>query len=100
MSMPIPDCWFFKAARGDEAAYKQLMDAVKVNMMYGHYSQSHCRCSSPCVRPTHDELKKLYARMDIERDQYMETEEYKESMRKNALPSSEQGMSGIRKCGL
>lgn len=64
MSMPISACMVMKAAKGDEDAYKHLIDAYTINLKCGHYTTFPCRCDPPCELPTEEQLKKLQARVD------------------------------------
>ena len=64
MSQPISVCMGFRAARGDEEAYRELMAAFKSNIEGGgHWSQFPCSCDPPCEEATEFELDELNRRM-------------------------------------
>jgi hypothetical protein len=72
MSIPISTCLTVKAAKGDEAAFEKLANAMKVNMQYGHWSQYPCDCDPKCDC-TDEELAALNDRLaehigDVESD--------------------------------
>jgi hypothetical protein len=59
MSQPLSVCVISKAARGDEASFKWLIEAMKVNSACGHFTTVSCRCSPPCEKPTDAQIEEL-----------------------------------------
>ena len=58
MSQPISLCMISKAVT-DPKALEDLIQAMRVNKRYGHWTQFGCRCTPPCRRPTQEELDAL-----------------------------------------
>ena len=63
MSIPISGCLVSKAAFGNEKAYARLLEAMKINMKYGHFSMGGCDCKPPCPKPTEDQIDDLNTRL-------------------------------------
>lgn len=59
MSMSIAYCLISKAAKGDEKARKDLLNAVIYNLRYGHWSQFPCTCVPQCPEATAEEIAVL-----------------------------------------
>jgi len=59
MSQPLSQCIIFKAALGDEQAYKFVLDAMKYNKKCGHYSIFPCTCNPPCKQPSKEQGEEL-----------------------------------------
>jgi len=73
VSQPLSQCVIFRAALGDEQAYKFVLDAMRYNKKCGHYSVFPCTCDPPCRRPTEEQGDELNRRIaeatkDIVRD--------------------------------
>ena len=66
MSQPISACSVYKAARGDEEAFKWLVQAMDYNMKCGHWSENPCRCNPPCEKPTVQQLEDCKERLKAE----------------------------------
>lgn len=64
MSIPIHRCIITKAAKGDEAAYQWLIDAMRINLACGHYSTLGCSCLPETENATDEQIKNLQTRMD------------------------------------
>jgi hypothetical protein len=68
-------CIVYKAARGDEKAFKWMVDALDYNSTQLAYIQFPCKCKPPCPWPTdrqmrvfNDRLNKVLRRMRVTRD--------------------------------
>jgi len=48
---------------GDEAAYNDLRDRMRVNLQYGHWSTFPCQCEPSCPQPSDEQLDALNARL-------------------------------------
>ena len=64
MSVPIHRCMVTQAAKGDEAAYQWLIDAMTINLASGHYSTLSCRCLPESENATEEQIQNLHTRMD------------------------------------
>jgi hypothetical protein len=77
MSIPIVACNVFKAARGDEEAFQNLVEAMKYNIECGHYSQFSCMCNPPCQAPPDEAIKAVEIRLNQELDKWKATRKKK-----------------------
>jgi hypothetical protein len=64
MSQPISMCMVYKAARGDEKAFKWMVDAMDYNSTQMAFTQCPCECKPPCPKPTDDQLKAFNDRLN------------------------------------
>lgn len=66
MSTPISQCLVSKAAFGDEAAFKFLVEATEYNQTQVAYSYLPCECEPPCPQPIRPQLEELGRRVRAE----------------------------------
>jgi len=66
MSIPISQCLIFKAAKGDDAAYRKLVSRSKTNFRCGRFSLYACGCEPPCEWPTTEQFEALERRLEAE----------------------------------
>lgn len=59
MSQPISWCQIQKAAKGDEASLNFVLEAMKVNAYFGHFTIFGCRHKPPCESATQEEIDEL-----------------------------------------
>ena len=64
MSTPISICRVWKAAKGDEAEFEQLVKDVIRNREFGSYSIFPCDHNPSCKSPTEEEAKKFEDQMN------------------------------------
>ena len=62
MSIPISTCAICKAALGDEDMFNKLVEAM--NLRWGAWSQSPCKCDPPCPKPNDEQLENFNERMN------------------------------------
>ena len=58
MSYPISECLISKATT-DKDALNKLIEAMKINKSFGHFSIFPCQCDLPCRQPTQKEINEL-----------------------------------------
>lgn len=63
MSLPVQDCLFFRAARGDEKAFDSLVKRLAYNLAKGHFTLSTCNHEPRCLECTDEELEALDKRL-------------------------------------
>lgn len=63
MSRPLIACEISKAAKGDESAFKQLVEKLKINLAWGAYSTFPCQHNPSCPCPTEEEMNQLNDRL-------------------------------------
>jgi hypothetical protein len=63
VSVPITGCIISRAARGDELAFKRLVDDLAYNIGKGHFSTWPCEHSPPCPQPTMQQMTTLEDRL-------------------------------------
>lgn len=63
MSIPPTACLISAAALGNEEAFTELAERMKVNIRHGGYSIWPCKCAEKCPRPTDEQLLALDARV-------------------------------------
>jgi len=64
MSLPLQDCLFFRAARGDEKAFDSLVKRLAYNIVKGHFTMYPCSHEPRCVECTDEELEALTKRLE------------------------------------
>jgi len=64
MSQPITDCIIARACMNEES-YARLREAMRVNMLYGHWTTYHGPCphDPKCIVPTPEQVDALNARL-------------------------------------
>ena len=63
MSVPVPSCLICKAALGNDAAFKELVARMRINLKHRAWTQIPCKCNPRCEIPTEDQLTDLNDRM-------------------------------------
>lgn len=63
MSLPVQDCLFFRAARGDEKAFDHLVKRLAYNLVKGHFTMYPCNHEPSCPECTEEELAALHDRL-------------------------------------
>lgn len=56
MSYPIHYCLVSDAARGDEKAYSQYIEAMTHNLRFGSYCTIPCTCEPCCPTPSEEQI--------------------------------------------
>ena len=62
MSIPIKACMVVKAAKGDEKAFENLIERMKLNANHGAFKVYPCDCEVACSA-TDEELEAFDARV-------------------------------------
>lgn len=63
MSTPISYCVIYRAARGDESAFKYVAETLEYNLRHGSYTLYGCKHQPPCELPTDAQLEDLDKRV-------------------------------------
>lgn len=66
MSIPLSSCLVSKAALGNEKAYRELVNVMRINTAFGSYTQIPCRHTPQCTAPSEEQLKTLNDRLAAE----------------------------------
>ena len=66
MSIPISKCLIYKAATGNEPAFKRLAGALEYNISKGSFTLAPCQCTPPCAVATDTQLSDLDTRLVAE----------------------------------
>jgi hypothetical protein len=68
MSEQVAGCWILAAARGDEASYRKVLEAMRRGLADRSQTVVPCQCTPRCPQPTAEQMDALDRRPQTDRD--------------------------------